>query len=548
VRKGSGKGAKNDKGNKASTGTGKGAKQDMMPVAKVEKILGRLEAKIEASFGQLAKQVKPAAVSGGGGGGKEYWTCGHCGDDRCFSTKQQCHKCQKPRLPQAPGLPAVAARTTAALQAAAAQEAAAPMDTSVAEEVVVSLEDRVVDLEVWVKHLKAAKGTERGKQHLEVAEAELRDLKDQQKLARPLPARLQAAADRLASCRASQAASAAKLEAAKGAFLTAAEELAESDCKLLEAEQEEAAVRQQAGAGTVESTVKSVLEAVIVALAAHPEANVAQGLIATVMQAFNLVVGGTVQPGPPAAAAAAPAPPGRVAAEPPRSAARTAAAAGAAAWAEGQIRAAREVEAVAARSLQAQAAAEAAASQQLQQQQQAAAAAAAGQQQQQVALQHQQQLQQQQLVHQQLLQQQLQQQQQEQLQLQQRLQQQQQQQLQAAGGAAGGGQVQRQSDLREFGLGSGKSRLVRAAAPGVPGVLGSRSEGSSEEESDDLGGRSRSSGGVAEMPTGGFTRSGGRGARRRAAKAAAEDVKAAAITAEEVAAGRQLTLEQAARA
>jgi hypothetical protein len=104
------------------------------------------------------------------------------------------------------------------------------MDTSGPVEVETSLEDRVVDLEAWVKHLKMVKGTERGKQHLEAAEAELAALREQQKLARPLPARLQAAADRLASCRKVQGAASSKLEAVKDLLREAAEELAEADC------------------------------------------------------------------------------------------------------------------------------------------------------------------------------------------------------------------------------------------------------------------------------------------------------------------------------
>ena len=346
----------------------------------------------------------------------------------------------------------------------------------------------------------------RGKQHLEAADTELAALREQQKLARPLPARLQAAADRLASCRNVQAAAAANLEAVKDSLREAAEELAEADCKLMEAEQEEASVRQLAGAGTVETTVKSVMEAVVIALASHSEANVAQGLIATVMQAFNLVVGGVVQPGTPAAAAAAaPVPPSPAKAAPPKSAAKTAAAEKAAAWAEDQIKAAREAEAAAAKSSRAQAAAE---------------AAAASQQQQQLVLQQlQHQQQQQQLLQQQLVLQQ--QQQQEQLQQQQQLQ------MRLQAEAAAGVQT----DLREFGIGSGRSR-PRAAAPGarrVPSGGMCRSEPPSSDEELDAG---RSLSGEA-----GRSRSQERRERRKLEKAAKVEAKAAAA-AEALARGR----------
>ena len=522
---------------KASGSSSKGERVETEMDRKFQRLEKQLEreAKEAAAFRrQFAKEAggKPAAVgssmpaaAAADKASKKFWCCLGCGYAENFMTRPACRECSVPRagapaqpkVPQPRGPPAAAAKATAAPQAAAVHAAAGPMDTSGPAEVETSLEDRAVDLEAWVKHLKMVKGTERGKQHLEAAEAELAALREQQKLARPLPARLQAAADRLASCRKVQGAASTKLEAVKDLLREAAEELAEADCKLMEAEQEEAAVRQLAGAGTVETTVKSVMEAVVFALASHPEANVAQGLIATVMQAFNLVVGGPVQPGP-AAAAAAPAPPSPATAAPPKSAAKTAAAVHAAAWAEGQIKAAREVEAAAARSSKAQAAAE---------------AAAASQQQQQLVLQQlqqhqlQQQQQQQQLMQQQLVLQQ--QRQQEQLQQQQQLQMQQ---LQLQTAAASGVQT----DLREFGMGSGRSR-PRAAAPGArraPSGGMCRSGPPSSDEELDAG---RSLSGEA-----GRSRSQERRERRKLEKAAKVEANR---TAAEVQAGCQRTLEQA---
>ena len=351
-----------------------------------------------------------------------------------------------------------------------------------------------------MKHLRAANDKERSNVHLEVAEAELRELKDQQKRARPLPARLQAAANRSASCRTVQAAAAAKLEAAKAGLLEAAAELAEADCKLLEADQEEAVVRQQAGASTADYTVRTILDEVARALKTHAEENVAQSLITLLSQAFQLATSSPVQPAPAAAAAAAPAPPSQAAAAPQKSAAAIEAKAAAEAWAEGQVKAAWEKEA---------AAAVAAAAAQRRQQQPAAAAGAASQP---VPLRPLQQpeLQQSPGLLQQLGQQ----------------QQQQQQQVPAAGGLAGGGPSRRQQRT------------------------GLRSDGSSEEESEGLEGRSRSPGGGPATASGNIAphnvpvgrAAGSRAARRKAAKVAEDDSKAA----EEIAAGRQLTLEQAA--
>ena len=119
----------------------------------------------------------------------KYWTCGSCKDERCFENKLECHKCGAARWPQPPGLPA------------AGQAADIQMEVREPVKVVATLEEQISGLEAWVKHLRAANDKERSKVHLEVAEAELRELKDQQKRARPLPARFQAAANRPAAGR-----------------------------------------------------------------------------------------------------------------------------------------------------------------------------------------------------------------------------------------------------------------------------------------------------------------------------------------------------------
>ena len=236
------------------------------------------------------------------------------------------------------------------------------------------------------------------------------------------------------------------------------------------------------------------------ALKTHAEENVAQSLITLLSQAFQLATSSPVQPAPPAAAAA-PAPPSQAAAAPQKSAAAIAAKAAAEAWAEGQVKAAWEKEAAAAVA--------AAVAQRHHQQQPAAAAGAASQP---VPLRP---LQQPELQHSPGLSQQLGQQ-----------QQQQQQQVPAAGGLAGGGPSRRQQRT------------------------GPRSDGSSEEESEGLEGRSRAPGGGPATASGNIAphnvpvgrAAGSRAARCKAAKLAEDDSKAA----EEIAAGRQLTLEQAA--
>ena len=78
--------------------------------------------------------------------------------------------------------------------------------------------DHIANLDAYIKQLKMA--TEfvcwaRRALQIEATEAELKDLKDMQKLARPLAACMQAASHRLAKCKEAQAAAAKKMEEAK---------------------------------------------------------------------------------------------------------------------------------------------------------------------------------------------------------------------------------------------------------------------------------------------------------------------------------------------
>ena len=118
----------------------------MMAVSKVVKLVGRLEAKVEA-LGKLAKQVKPAAVSGGGSGGKKYWTCVGCKDDRCFDSRHDCHKCGMAR-PQTPGSPAAAKAAAAAAVAKAAKAQVQQPPGLSAEEVLAAAEAAPMETEV----------------------------------------------------------------------------------------------------------------------------------------------------------------------------------------------------------------------------------------------------------------------------------------------------------------------------------------------------------------------------------------------------------------
>ncbi len=88
------------------------------------------------------------------------------------------------------------------------------------------------------------------KPFLEAAEVELKPLKEQQKKARPLPARLQAAANRLARYTASEAEIICRVDERQGQFAKAQEELAEVRVKKAEAQEEHKAVAESAAVGT----------------------------------------------------------------------------------------------------------------------------------------------------------------------------------------------------------------------------------------------------------------------------------------------------------
>ena len=55
------------------------------------KLMAALGAKTLPSLAAAASLAR-AAGSGSGGGGRQYWTCGACGDGKCFATRETCHK------------------------------------------------------------------------------------------------------------------------------------------------------------------------------------------------------------------------------------------------------------------------------------------------------------------------------------------------------------------------------------------------------------------------------------------------------------------------
>ena len=256
--------------------------------AQIDKRMTGLENLVKKVLeGSTTKKAKPET-----GDGSKYWVCGHCGADRCFNSRQACHKCLKPRVPQPPGLPAAAARPTAAAAAAspvaaaganvavaaaapaaaadgAAAAAQAPMETEA-----VPVETRISRLEAEIKVLRLGNLPE-SKALVATYEQALKAAREEQRLARPLPARFQAATDKQVKLKMQkaeilsktatlqeQAAAAAKAVSEKLEAL--GKETAEIELKLAEADQELAAVKadlaaeQQPGQTTARAGASSL--------------------------------------------------------------------------------------------------------------------------------------------------------------------------------------------------------------------------------------------------------------------------------------------------
>ena len=113
----------------------------------------------------------------------------------------------------------------------------------------VSLEDQIADLEQCIKSLKAAKDSDKAAVILEGWEAEIKELREQQKRARPLPARLQAATARSAKTKTAVAEPTTKVENIRVQMAEAEQELQEALAKDAEADAEVQAVTEQAAMG-----------------------------------------------------------------------------------------------------------------------------------------------------------------------------------------------------------------------------------------------------------------------------------------------------------
>ena len=281
----SGKGANKGRAGKGSgkgkgMGSGKGSTAGKPGGMNVDKISKKLE-QMEDALSRLLKGSTPKVP-------KEVWTCLACGDEKCFVTRKECHRCKAPRgAVSCGGQPTVGKPKAGGLKQEVLMEVEADASTT---------EDRIAELEDLVKAVKG-KETPLAKAQRQVWEEQLKQLKEEQRQARPLPARLQAATDRLAKVRQSQEELGNKAAQQQEQLEATQRELAEVSVKVKEAELELEAVKRLAAEGSVESTVKALTESMAAVLATHVDAAVVQAMIGQVMKAFSEASVASLGPG-----------------------------------------------------------------------------------------------------------------------------------------------------------------------------------------------------------------------------------------------------------
>jgi hypothetical protein len=218
----------------------------------------RLQEKMLAAFEKSSPSTRPKQELKEK---KDTWSCTHCKAERCFATREECYKCGEPRVPIPPGL---GAKTAAVKPAVQVGVAAAPMEVELIEEV--TLEEVIAELE---DNLKLLKGKESAwaKLQKQDLEGQLKELKEQQRLARPLPARLQAATFRVEKSGLAVKASETEVATICEALKVARKQLEDNQEKHLVALQEMEAVKKAAGAEPIEEAVKGLAAGMRQALA-----------------------------------------------------------------------------------------------------------------------------------------------------------------------------------------------------------------------------------------------------------------------------------------
>ena len=250
--------------------------------------------KLTTKLDTLAAKMDKLGVSAKADQKQDTWTCAHCKAEKCFAARAKCYKCGEPRVPTPPGLGAKAAaeksatkQVAAAVEKSAAKQVAAaaqPMEDEDAEEETV--EDRISEVEENLKILKGKESAWAKAQKADL-EAQLKALKEQQKLARPLPARLQAATDRVATTGQAVKEGEAEVAAICESLKVARKKLDESQEKHQAALQELEAVKKVAGAEPVGEAERGLAAGMRAALAARSiVGSDAEALLAEVIQYY----------------------------------------------------------------------------------------------------------------------------------------------------------------------------------------------------------------------------------------------------------------------
>ena len=252
-------------------------------VKNVEK-LAKMVAGLQAKFEKLGVNAEPLKEKGAP------WTCKHCKAEKCFASRSECYKCGKPKdavVPTPPGLGAKAAVDKVPGKQAPATQ---PMEEDKIEEE--TLEDRITEVEENLRILKGKESAWAKAQRADL-EALLKNMKEQQKLARPLPARLQAATDRVATTGQAVKEGEAEIGAIEAALQEARQRLEEHREKHRAALQELEAVKQVAGAEPVGEAEKGLAAGMLAALASRsitgPDA---EAFLAEVVRFYNHGRGG----------------------------------------------------------------------------------------------------------------------------------------------------------------------------------------------------------------------------------------------------------------
>ena len=263
--KGSGKGSSKSqgpqgKGRGAGSSTKKGWEGEFPVMVKNVTKLTKMMAGLQAKFDKLGVNAEPLKERGAP------WTCKHCKAEKCFASRSECYKCGKPRdavMPIPPGLGVKAAADKVPGKQAPVTQ---PMEEDKIEEE--TLEDRITEVEENLRILKGKESAWAKTQRADL-EALLKNMKEQQKLARPLPARLQAATDRVAMTGQAVKDGEAEIGAIEAALQEARQKLEENHEKHRAALQELEAVKQVAGAEPVGEAEKGLAAGMLAALASR---------------------------------------------------------------------------------------------------------------------------------------------------------------------------------------------------------------------------------------------------------------------------------------